>query len=237
MRHAHGLWITVGSALRGAVEASIERDEQFTTTVPSVDVKPRPAELIIISMDGVAVNYCGVSQVGRRVATGLITVVVSNVFPIDKLTVKLLRSRLPIRFLKWFKPPPGGAYRPSPGLWAAIIEIVVAQRTENKAKLRQLTKIIAGAGVPRGRISGGLEVFERDAVAAALQAWGGASYRKRILRKAVPGAASAPVAPFLAQLESVSVREDPQVDHDHATFPSFQIARRDIVGSVVLTGS
>jgi hypothetical protein len=91
MRYAHGLWITVSSALSRAVVTSVERDEQFTTTVPSYDIKPRPAELVIVSMDGRAVDYCGVSQAGRRVATGLISIVVSNVVSIDKLTVKELR--------------------------------------------------------------------------------------------------------------------------------------------------
>jgi hypothetical protein len=118
-----------------------------------------------------------------------------------------------------FNSPAGGAYRLSPGLWAAIIDTFVALRPHNQAKLQQLTKIIGGSIIPRGRVSGGLEIFERDAIASALQVWGGESYRKRVLRKAVPGDASAPVAPFLAQLESVSVREDPQIDHDHVTFP------------------
>ena len=235
MRPAHGLWITVGSALGEAVEASIDRDEQFTTTVPSYDVKPRPAELVIVSINGRAVDYLGISQAGRLVATGLITVVISNIVPVDKLTVKGLRASLPNRFVQWLNPPASGAYRPPPGLRAAILEVVTAQRSENRAKLKQLTNIIAGASTPPGRVSSGLEVFERDAVASALQVWGGASYRKRVLRRAVPRVASAPVAPFLTQLATVSVREDPQIDHDHVTFPGLEVARRDVVGSVVLT--
>lgn len=235
MRLAHGLWITVGKALAEAVAASIDRDDQFTTTVPSYNVKPRSAELVIVSLDGRAVDYLGVSQAGRRVATGLITVVISNVVPIDELTVKGLQASLPKRFVRWFTPPASGAYRPPPGAWAAILDLATAQRSGMKAKLKQLTKIIGGAQTTRGRVSGGVEVFERDAVASALQIWGGASYRKRILRKAVPRAPSTPVAPFLAQLATVSVREDPQIDHDHVTFPGLEVARRDVVGSVVLT--
>jgi hypothetical protein len=95
--------------------------------------------------------------------------------------------------------------------------------------------MIGETSAPRGRVSGGIEVFDRDAVASALQIWGGTSYRKRILRKAVPRVASAPIAPFLARLKTVSVREDPQINHDHVTFPGMEVARRDVIGSVVLT--
>ena len=235
MRPAHGLWITVDSALAEAVEASIDRDEQFTTTVSSYNVKPRPAELVIVSLDGRAIDYFGVSQAGRRVATGQITVGISNLVSIDKLTVNGLQMALPKRFVRRFIPPVSGAYRPTPALWAAILEVMTAQQPQIKVKLTQLTKMIGAAHTPRGRVSGGVEVFERDAVASALQVWGGPSYRKRILRKAVPNAASAPVAPFLTQLATVSVREDPQIDHDHVIFPGLEVARRDIVGSVVLT--
>lgn len=55
-----------------------------------------------------------------------------------------------------------------------------------------------------------------------------------MLRNANPGRKS-PVAPFLSQLKGVSLREDPQIAHDHITFPGMDIARRDVVGSVVFS--
>jgi hypothetical protein len=89
---AHGLWITVSTALSEAVMTSIDREELFTTTVPYYKVKPRSAELVIVSLDGKAANYLGISQAGRRIATGLITVVVSNVVSINELTVRSYRK-------------------------------------------------------------------------------------------------------------------------------------------------
>jgi hypothetical protein len=57
------------------------------------------------------------------------------------------------------------------------------------------------------------EVVERDAIASALKVFGGPTFRKRILREAAVGVA-APNAPFLRRLETVAVREDPQISHD-----------------------
>lgn len=232
---ARGLWITVSTALSEAVMASIDREEQFTTTVPYYSVKPRLAELVIVSLDGKAANYLGISQAGRRIATGLITIAVSNVVPIDELTVKGLQELLPNRFKHRFTPPASGAYRPSPALWNVIVQLVTAQQPGIRPKLKQFVKMIGEVSRPRGRVSGGIEIFDRDAVASALQIWGGTSYRKRVLRKAVPSIASAPIAPFLDRLKTVSVREDPQINHDHVTFPGMNVARRDVIGSVVLT--
>jgi len=89
------------------------------------------------------------------------------------------------------------------------------------------------AHLPQRRAEEGLEVFERDAVASAIQAWAGHSFRKRVLREAAPSERT-PVASFLSRLENVSVREDPQISHDQVTFPGMEVARRDLVGSIVL---
>ncbi len=54
-----------------------------------------------------------------------------------------------------------------------------------------------------------------------------------MLRSIVPGE-DVPVASFLSQLRGTAVREDPQISHDHTTFPGMEVARRDQIGSLVL---
>jgi hypothetical protein len=229
-----GLWIDLGGGSLGqAVEASIDRDEQFTTTVSARDLKPKAAELAIISVDGASADYFGISQRGRRVATGQTTIAVSNIVPLDALKIPDIRRRLPKRFTKRFDPPAAGVSRLGPKLWNEVLSIIITQRPRVTSKVRDLTTAIESLRSASPRDVGELEIFERDAVASALQAWGGPSFRKRILRRVAPTGIS-PVAPFLSRLASVAVREDPQIAHDQTTFPGMDVARRDIVGSVVL---
>jgi hypothetical protein len=104
---------------------------------------------------------------------------------------------------------------------------------ELRAQLRELRGIARAGQLSSGPIHGSLEIFERDAVASALETWRGASFRKRMLRSARRGE-EAPVAPFLSRLGDTSVREDPQISHDQTVFPGMEVERRDQIGSLVL---
>lgn len=232
-----GLWVAFGGEpLAESVERSIEQHDHFTTTVTTREVKPRHAELAVVSLQGSRADYLGISQVGRRVATGQITIVLSNLVPLDGMSCATINTKLPRRFRNSFEPPEAGVYRPTPRLWEELLHVIGEERPNAKQRLADLRQIIAHSQQFRGRVEGGLEVFERDAVASALQIWGGPSMRKRILRGAVPDK-SAPVAPFLSQLKDVLIREDVQLGHDHLTFPGMEIARNDVIGSVVLRDS
>jgi hypothetical protein len=101
-----------------------------------------------------------------------------------------------------------------------------------KTEVSRLQRLVASARGPGSNREGGLDVFERDAIATALQTWGGVGYRKRILRHVEPSAAE--VAPFLRRLDSTSLREDPQINHDHSVFPGMEVARRYQVGAIEL---
>jgi hypothetical protein len=234
MRKSAGLWIAVGGgSLADTVAGSIQNQGYFTTTVPESEVKPRSAELVVVSMHGTGADYVGICQAGRRVATGLTTVLISNLVQFKRLSKDLFLAKLAAGFASRFDPPSEGAYRPTPKLWEQVLALISDERPAVKATMSDFRRIIAGAQ-PRRRAEGGLEVFERDAVASALQAWGGTSLRKRVLRNAVPSGQSS-VAPFLSQIKGVSVREDLQIGQDHEVFPGMKVARRDIVGSVVLS--
>lgn len=230
-----GLWIAIGGgSVAEAIERSIETDECFSTVVSSRDVRPRDAELAMVALHGDTANYLAISQIGRRIATGQVTIMVSNLIDLRDLRKSTIRDSLPAKFRGRFDPPKSGFYRPTPRLWEEILAVVRTQRPELAARANDLRHIVAGSRRVSVRVEGGLEVLERDAVATSLQAWGGTAVRKKALRGANPKRTS-PVAPFLSQLKGVSLREDPQVIHDHATFPGMNIARRDVVGSVVFT--
>lgn len=231
----HGLWYSVGGdPLATSVELSIERDNQFTTTIIAREIRPRASELAVVSLTSSSADYFAISQLGRQVATGQVTVAFSNLVSLGGVTGKTIREALPSRFRSGFAPPSKGPWRPSPRLWEEIIQVLLDQRPGVHTPLVELRHIVSSLQLPRTRHEGGLETLERDAVASALQTWRGDSFRKRVLRSARV-ATSAPTASFLSHLQDSVIREDLQITHDHITFPGMFAARKHAVGSVVLS--
>ena len=219
-----------------AVTNSIERDDQFSTTVTQSRVKPRHAEIVLVSLQGPSVDYLGISQVGRRVATGQVTIAwISNLVEIDDLPCEKIEGKLPSRFSKWFDPPSEGAWRPTPRLWEEILKVVRAERPSASQNLDELNRLVAASRPVLGRIAGGLEVFERDAVASALQTFGGSAFRKKVLRRAGPppknlhsGSIPLPASGGLSSRRSLDYPRSECIS-------GMEVSRRDVVGSVVFT--
>ena len=235
MHRMRGLWISIGGGpLADRIALAIETRWEFSYPVSEAEVRPRRAELVIVSLHGTRPDYIGLSQAGRQVATGQVTLMISNLVPVRRMDRSAVRAALPKRFGSHYDPPAKGVTRPTPRLWEEIQQVLVERTARSDARLDDLRDALREADKrPQGRISGGLEIFERDAVASALQTWGGAGTRKRVMRSAISSADE--TAPFLSRLRNVPLREDPQISHDHATFPGMTVAARDIVGSIVLT--
>ncbi len=236
MARYKGLWLAIGGGSHAEkVASSIYYNGQFTTTVSVSEARPRNAEVVLVSMAGPEAHYAGISQVGRLVAVDQTTVAVSNLVELGPTKPDQVRKMLPKQFAARFNPPQAGVYRISPRLWDEVLSVLAA-KPDTKGKIENLVRIAAQAQHPVRSLAGGLETFERDAIATALQTWGGPSLRKRVLREAIAGSET-PTAPFLTRLESVGVREDPQIGHDQITFPGMSFARSSAVGSVVLRGN
>jgi len=234
MSKGAGLWIAFGGGRHAdKVASSIENYGQFTKSVVASSLKPGAAELVVISLSGTQADYIGISQRGRSTATDEVTISVSNLVPINGLSIKAIRGKLSSRLAVLFNPPEEGAYRPGRRVWEEVLNVFVG-RPEVGARIEDLKHTIEESARAREGFEGGLEVFERDAVATALQTWGGPSFRKRVLRGVVPNR-TMPVATFLSRIKDVSVLEDLQIGHDHMTFPAMEVAVRAIVGSVTLT--
>ena len=114
-----------------------------------------------------------------------------------------------------------------------LLKALAAKIPEHGPQFRDLMEAVKSAAKPPKKVRGGIEVYERDAIATAIQAWRGESLRKRILREAIPPF-TVPVASFLQNLHQVSIREDPQIIHDSGSFPGMEVAARHAIGSVIL---
>jgi hypothetical protein len=235
MSEHNGLWIAIGGgSLADKIESSIQTRWEFSYAVPQADVKPRRAELVVVSLRGTIPDYIGISVRGRPGTTGQTTVMISNLIPLKRLKVTDVKALLPGRFKETYTPPSSGIYRPTPRLWSELQRILIDTSSEITDRIAGLQRaLIAANSVVARRTEGGLEIFERDAVASALQAWQGPTARRRVLRSAI--VTEDPRAPFLARLQNVPTREDPQINHDHTVFPGLTVPSRDIVSAVTLS--
>jgi hypothetical protein len=222
MAQEDGLWLAInGGVLAEKIHYAIETHGQFSYPIPQGDYQPRRAELVIISLRARMADYIGVSVRSNRGTTGQTNVMISNLVPVPRLSVEDIRSALPQKFSNRFRPPVEGIYRPTPKLWEALLGLLMQRTPENTQRLDALQRTLREANRTGGRKrDGGLETLERDAIASALQAWGGPTARRRILRNAAP--TEDEKAPFLARLKDVAAREDPQINHDHTVFPGIR---------------
>lgn len=244
-RKTPGLWLSVVGAKAEAVLRSIEERNSFSMTVVNAEAHPKKAELALICVSSEEPDpqrflekarvYIGISQAGRLVATGESSILVSNLHPIETASITTITTQLPKRFASSFDPPWwSGVYRPSPRLWESILGVLAEANPDSREKIGQLSRAAQSAAEKPSKIAGGLEIYERDAIATALQIWRGDGFRKRILREAFAPAATL-TASFLENMQQVSVREDPQINHDANLFPGYDVASRSAIGSVTLS--
>jgi hypothetical protein len=234
MSRQYGLWIAVDEGdTEEKVRRQIDEDGKFTTVVLASEIRPKLAELCLVSCDHTTVDFIGISRAGRLVATNQQSIGISNLIPLRRVNLSSIHSSLPTRFQRVLPEWCPKSRRISPALWDAIIANIGFLDKEAAEEIQQLRKLVAEFNsVGKGR-SGGVEVFERDAVAQALQTWGGPKLRKRVLRSATPQNLKEP-ASFLSQLNKFRLREDPQISHDANTFPGMDIARRYQIGAIEL---
>lgn len=76
-------------------------------------------------------------------------------------------------------------------------------------------------------------LFEREAVAFAIETWGGSRARKEALLGSEPITER---APFLNNLGKVSLRENVAIEHDSTTIPGYELLRKHLVGVAEFVG-
>lgn len=234
MRRRSGLWISFTEGPDSdSAERAIQDNGTFTAVISSA-AKPRAAELAVVSMTGESADYLGISRAGIRVVTGKRRVSVSHLVDLGQVPINDLLAALPKRF-QTHGLSTEGANRVSPRLWEELLAGISKLCPAVGPELPKLRKLISEVEDGRMRRHGGLEVFERDAIASAIETFGGTKLSKQVLRSADPADSSQVPASFLQRLKQVSLREDTQIVHDAATFPGLEVAQRYIVGAVELT--
>src|SRR5258708_26338221 len=166
MRRMRGLWIAVGGGvLAEKIARAIETRWEFSYPVPEAEVRPGRAEMVIVWLYGTKPNYLGLSQLGRRSATGQVTLMISNLVPLRQMDRTAVRAALPKKFSGRYDPPSIGIDRPTPRLWEEIQKALVEHTVKVDRRLDDLRRALREADdKPRGRISGGLWVWDRECI-------------------------------------------------------------------------
>src|SRR5687767_14211312 len=120
------------------------------------------------------------------VATDQVMISLSHFISLGDLSLQQLMAELPKRFASKAPTSATEIWRPSPVFWENLIAAVGRLVPETGEDVPRLRRLVMTSSAPSRRTEGGLNVFERDAVATALQAWGGVGFRKRILRRVQP---------------------------------------------------
>ena len=230
MRNEGGLIFSCRSGRADQIRNAISRDDRFTDVVETGEGLVTRPEIILVALDDDRIEYVGVIESGRRVVTGQKTIAISHLTPVD-IDIEELLAKLPSKFSPRISFGGSGVDRLPPATWNALLGAVTEEREVSTALKRTNARIKSLQNLRvRGRDDLGL--FEHDAVAVALETWGGTRERKRRLRSA-----AAPIdenAPFLERLGAVDLREDPQINHDAQTLPGMAVARRYQTGIAVL---
>ncbi len=227
-----GLAISCGQGQRSyKVEGRIDIDNAFTEVIDSAEISISGPELALVSVSGNLVDYIGIARPGNLVATGQKKILVANLIKL-RIPINEITAQLPPRFVKYAGFLETGTRRVSLRTWEETIKVIKASSRSARRAIDNLQKRLEAMRNTRAKISNDIELYERDAIACAVETWGGARYRKRLLREAdIPSTSS---APFITRLQDVPIREDVQIQHDHATFPGMEVARRNQVGEVVM---
>lgn len=217
-----------------AIAKSIHYRDSFTATVP-IAIQPKSAELVAISLSLGKIDFLGICVTGGRVATAVRKMTVSNLVPIAGLSLATIQQELPKRFRTNATSQESEFTRIPPRTWEEMLKAIARLCSNPELDIPALQKKAHIAGLKWPRMAGGLEALERDAVATAVEAWGGSGLRRRVLQEASESSRGVS-APFLSRIRNAVVREDVEINHDQISLPGFTIRPGDIAGLVELYG-
>lgn len=235
------LWLQFQGKHAEAIKRAIAQRGEFTTTVAKSSVKPQACQICFVSLgyqnmftgrvaEDFAIDYVGVSQSGTLVATDEIRIKICKLIDADNTEIKNLISEMATRFKTRVPTGFGGHIRVPPKLTEAIFVALEKWSANFRSGISELRAQLAEFDRIEIDPIDETSAFERDAVALALETFGGASLRKEVLRSAQADPLGK--STFFSRLPRYEVREDTQINHDAIAFPGFRLAKQHVVGAI-----
>jgi hypothetical protein len=207
-------------------------DWGFTDTLSAPDWDPKKVEICFLSFGGAALDVVSLAKRGRRVATAKYAVTFSHMVDLRAIPLADIDARLGSNVRPHFvRSSSGRGSRVPEGTWAALVRSVKEARPELARELDRLDALRQSSAHPLSGHGISQLAMERDAVGVALDIFG--ADRKAILSgwSSPLEVGVEPLAPFLAGLKSVHVREDQILAHDARVFPGWNLIAHQQVGA------
>jgi len=125
--------------------------QSFTAVVSAGDIRPKIAELCLVSLAGESADYLGISQAGQRVATGLKRVAVSRCIHLGGINIVELKSFMSSRFASKLNSFSNNTQRIPPGLWKDMLNAIVSLRPQINNSVVSLRKLVEEYNEPHHR--------------------------------------------------------------------------------------
>ena len=235
------IWLRFRGGDAESIKQAIEDRSEFTAVVSVADVAPQTNQICLVSLqddesrlsdDGpeLSIDFVGVSQLGKWIATGKKQLKVSGVVETGRTDVEVVLERLDGRFRNRVDTNFGEATRLPEKTSEALLGALQGVSQSLRAGMPGIQSLIAELASIRSQAEGGIADIERDAVVTSLEIFGGLRLRKEILRGTTPAQQAA--TSFLNRLSHYNVREDSQINLDAMSFPGFNFIKPYITSRV-----
>ncbi len=233
-RRAGGLWIALPYSSANRVERIlIEGSGAFTKAVPRSMLVEGASVLSLLSIEAGKVNYIALVTAGSGISDIEWKVQIGPAILLEEpLSVDLLIKSIPRRVQRHVYFPDEAIASIPPGTWKNLLESVIRLTKTPQEELSRLTSLMKSRSATVRKSLSETISFERDAVATALEVFGGSTLRKKIISDASPDNE----APFISKLRHREVKfiEDQMIAHDAISFPGLQSLKQHLVGAVEL---
>lgn len=233
-KRAGGLWISLAySSAEQAVRILEEGSGAFTKAVPRSLLVEGASLLSLLSVETGKLNYIALLTGGSRISDLEWKVQIGPAIPLDEpLSVDFLFETLPKRVQNHVFLPDEAISPIPPGAWRVLLETVIRLAKVSQEDMSRLESLMKSRSAKTRKTLSETIAFERDAVATALDVFGGSTLRKKIISDAIPDSE----APFITRLRHRDIRliEDQMITHDSIWFPGLQSLTTNLVGAIEL---
>jgi len=233
-KRAGGLWISLPHSSAGFVDRILEEGSgAFTKAVPRSMLVEGASILSLLSTEAGEINYIALATGGSRISDIEWKVQIGPAISLDEpILVESLLESIPRRVQRhvYF---PDEAIAPIPqGTWKILIDQVTLLAKTPEEEVRRLISMMKSRSAKARESLSETISFERDAIATALDVFGGSTLRKKIISDTVPDNE----APFISKLRHRDVKliEDQMIAHDAISFPGLESLKQHLVGAVEL---
>lgn len=235
------IWLRFRDGDAENIRKAIEDYREFTAVVSKADVAPQTNQICLVSLQDaerrlddsspdLSIDFVGVSQLGKWVATGKKQLKISGLVETGLVDVESVLKRMDGRTRSRVDTNFGEATRLPEKTSVSLLGALQGESQSLRSGMPGIQALLAEFAAIRSQPEGGIADIERDAVATSLEIFGGLRLRREILRGTTPADNAA--ASFLNRLTHYNVREDSQINLDAISFPGFNFIKPHITGSV-----